>query len=94
MDIPTNIIYWIGVVIITAIYVVSARKLAKNSFRKGWQFGSKQAVEWLTIALIKSGFNGKQLQDLLTLIAGHLNELKAEQEQPDAKQEGGVTEGQ
>lgn len=72
MDITTNIIYWIGVVIISAIYVVYARKLAKNSFRKGWQFGSKQAVEWLTIALIKSGFNGKQLQDLLTLIAGHL----------------------
>ncbi len=87
MDITTNIIYWIGVVIMTAIYVVSARKLAKNSFRKGWQFGSKQAVEWLTIALIKSGFNGKQLQDLLTLIAGHLNELKAEQEQPEKHEE-------
>lgn len=94
MDITTNIIYWIGVVIMTAIYVVSARKLAKNSFRKGWQFGSKQAVEWLTIALIKSGFNGKQLQDLLTLIAGHLNELKAEQDQPGSKEKGGVTEGQ
>ena len=87
MDITTNIIYWIGVVIITTIYVVSARKLAKNSFRKGWQFGSKQAVEWLTIALIKSGFNGKQLQDLLTLIAGHLNELKKEQEQPEKHEE-------
>lgn len=87
MDITTNIIYWIGVVIMTAIYVVSARKLAKNSFRKGWQFGSKQAVEWLTIALIKSGFNGKQLQDLLTLIAGHLNELKKEQEQPEKHEE-------
>lgn len=87
MDITTNIIYWIGVVIMTAIYVVSARKLAKNSFRKGWKFGSKQAVEWLTIALIKSGFNGKQLQDLLTLIAGHLNELKAEQEQPEKHEE-------
>ena len=87
MDITTNIIYWIGVVIITAIYVVCARKLAKNSFRKGWQFGSKQAVEWLTIALIKSGFNGKQLQDLLTLIAGHLNELKAEQEQTEKHEE-------
>lgn len=94
MDINANIIYWIGIVIITVIYVVSARKLAKSSFRKGWQFGSKQAVEWLTIALIKSGFNGKQLQDLLTLIAGHLNELKKEQEQPEPKQEGGVTEGQ
>lgn len=90
MDITTNIIYWIGVVIITAIYVVSARKLAKNSFRNGWQFGSKQAVEWLTIALIKSGFNGKQLQDLLTLIAGHLNELKAEQDQTGSKEKGGV----
>ena len=90
MDITTNIIYWIGVVIMTAIYVVSARKLAKNSFRKGWQFGSKQAVEWLTIALIKSGFNGKQLQDLLTLTAGHLNELKAEQDQPGSKEKGGV----
>ena len=87
MDITTNIIYWIGVVIIAAIYVVCARKLAKSSFRKGWQFGSKQAVEWLTIALIKSGFNGKQLQDLLTLIAGHLNELKAEQEQPEKHEE-------
>lgn len=87
MDITTNIIYWICVVIMTAIYVVSARKLAKNSFRKGWQFGSKQAVEWLTIALIKSGFNGKQLQDLLTLIAGHLNELKKEQEQPEKHEE-------
>lgn len=94
MDINTNIIYWIGVVIITAIYVVSARNLAKNSFRKGWKFGSEQAVEWLTIALIKSGFNGKQLQELLKMIAAHLNELKSEQEQPDAKQEGGVTEGQ
>ena len=87
MDITTNIIYWIGVVIMTAIYVVSARKLAKNSFRKGWKFGSERAVEWLTIALIKSGFNGKQLQDLLTLIAGHLNELKAEQEQPEKHEE-------
>lgn len=87
MDITTNIIYWIGVVIITAIYVVSARKLAKNSFRKCWKFGSEQAVEWLTIALIKSGFNGKQLQDLLTLIAGHLNELKKEQEQPEKHEE-------
>ena len=87
MDITTNIIYWIGVVIMTAIYVVSARKLAKNSFRKGWKFGSDQAVEWLTIALIKSGFNGKQLQDLLTLIAGHLNELKKEQEQPEKHEE-------
>jgi hypothetical protein len=87
-------IYYIAFIIITIIYVVSARKLAKSSFRKGWQFGSKQAVEWLTIALAKSGFNGKQLQDILTLIAGHLNELKKEQEQPDAKQEGGVTEGQ
>lgn len=87
MDITTNIIYWIGVVIMTAIYVVSARKLAKNSFRKGWKFGSEQAVEWLTIALIKSGFNGKQLQDLLTLIAGHLNELKKEQEQPEKHEE-------
>lgn len=87
MDITTNIIYWIGVVIMTAIYVVSARKLAKNSFRKGWKFGSEQAVEWLTIALIKSGFNGKQLQDLLTLIAGHLNEFKKEQEQPEKHEE-------
>lgn len=87
MDINTNIIYWIGVVIIAAIYVVSARKLAKNSFRKGWKFGAEQAVEWLTIALIKSGFNGKQLQDLLTLIAGHLNELKSEQEQPEKHEE-------
>lgn len=87
MDITTNIIYWIGVVIMTAIYVVSARKLAKNSFRKGWKFGSEQAVEWLIIALIKSGFNGKQLQDLLTLIAGHLNELKKEQEQPEKHEE-------
>ena len=67
--------------------MISARKLAKSSFRKGWQFGSEQAVEWLTIALIKSGFNGKQLQDLLTLIAGHLNELKAEQEQPEKHEE-------
>ena len=90
MDITTNIIYWIGVVIMTAIYVVSARKLAKNSFRKGWKFGSKQAVEWLTIALIKSGFNGKQLQDLLEMIAAHLNELKSEQEQPGSNEKGGV----
>lgn len=87
MDITTNIIYWIGVVIMTAIYVVSARKLAKNSFRKGWKFGSEQAVEWLTIALIKSGFNGKQLQDLLEMIAAHLNELKSEQEQPEKHEE-------
>jgi len=87
-------IYYIAFIIITIFYVISARKLAKSSFRKGWQFGSKQAVDWLTIALIKSGFNGKQLQDLLTLIAGHLNELKNEQEQPEPKQEGGVTEGQ
>lgn len=90
MDINTNIIYWIGVVIITTIYVVSARKLAWNSFRNGWKFGSEQAVEWLTIALIKSGFNGKQLQDLLTLIAGHLKELKAEQDQTGSNEKGGV----
>lgn len=83
-------IYYIAFVIITIFYVVSARKLAKSSFRKGWQFGSKQAVEWLTIALIKSGFNGKQLQDLLTLIAGHLNELKSEQDQTGSNEKGGV----
>lgn len=80
-------IYYIAFIIITIFYVISARKLAKSSFRNGWKFGSEQAVEWLTIALIKSGFNGKQLQDLLTLIAGHLNELKKEQEQPEKHEE-------
>ena len=94
MNIITNIIYWIGVAIITVIYVVSAKKLAKGSYKRGMEAGTHQAVGWLTVALIKSGFNGKQLQDLLTTVAGHLQNIKAEAEQSDDKQEGGVTEGQ
>ena len=30
-----HIIYWIGVAIMTAIYVVSATKLVKHSYQKG-----------------------------------------------------------
>lgn len=85
-----HIIYFLAVIIITLIYIVSARKLARRSYNKGWKAGSTQAVEWLTIALIKTGFNGKQLQDILTLIAGHLKELKEEQDKSDTKEKGGV----
>ena len=89
-----NIITYICIAIITVIYVVSAKKLAKQSYQKGMKAGTNKAIEWLTIALAASGFKGKQLTDLLTTMAGHLQNLKAEIDQSDEKQEGGVTQGQ
>lgn len=85
-----HIIYWIGVAIITAIYVVSATKLVKHSYQKGMNDGTSKAVEWFTVALAASGFQGKQLTELLNTVAGHLNEFKEEQQLPDNNEKGGV----
>lgn len=85
-----HIIYFLTVIIITLIYLVSAVRMAKRSYRKGMTDGTNKAVEWFTVALAASGFQGKQLTDLLNTIVGHLNEFKEEQQYPDNKEKGGV----
>lgn len=70
-------IYIIFLLAIAAVFFAAGYMFEKPSaFKRGWKAGSTSAVEWMTIALAESGFSGKQLQDLLTLIAGHLQELK------------------
>lgn len=44
--------------------------------QKGFRNGVNSSVQWLAVALAKMGYQGKDLENILTSIAEHLKEIK------------------
>lgn len=69
--------YFLTIFICAVISFVGGYKFEKpKTYKRGWNEGANNAVGWLAIALAQIGFQGEQLQNILTLIAENLNAIK------------------
>lgn len=67
-----------------------------KTYNRGWKAGANSAVEWVAIALMKMGWQGKELENVLNRIAAHLNDMREIKEglhdEPRVNEKGGVAE--
>ena len=88
-----DVIYIIAIIVTGAICFIGGYVFDKpKAYKRGWKAGSASAVEWLAFALAESGFTGKQLSEILTMIARHLEEFRkgfpsAQSEEPAGNNE-------
>lgn len=84
--------YILPIFIVAVVSFFGGFKFEKPKiYRRGWNDGASSAVEWLAVALMKMGWQGKELENLLNQIAENLKEIKDGQtEDPGANEKGGV----
>ncbi len=87
--------YFLTIFVVAVISFIGGYKFEKpKTYNRAWKAGANSAVEWLAIALMKMGWQDKDLENVLNQIAAHLNDMREIKEglhdEPRVNEKGGV----